>query len=92
MMRFLKMLDEFFPGDIVWEKSGKHYPVFRECHRRSVLAKHGFTEMQMVEINAVAGNLDYLNSIPKGIHKNRGSNQEHERISQRKEMLNMRHM
>nr|GEV72654.1 histone-lysine N-methyltransferase ATX4-like [Tanacetum cinerariifolium] len=159
-----KMPDEFLPGDIVWAKSGKHYPawpaivldpvmhapqqvlsfrvdgafcvmffgysgngtqrdyawiksgmiysfvenvdrfqgqtdlndsepsVLRSAIEEAFLAEHGFTEMLMVEINAAAGNLDYLDSVPKGLHETRGSNQEHERVSQRKEMLNRRHM
>ncbi|KAI7741291.1 hypothetical protein M8C21_021619, partial [Ambrosia artemisiifolia] len=138
--------DEFSPGDIVWAKSGKHYPAWpaivldpeihapqqvlgfrvdgafcvmffgysgngtqrdyawiksgmifsfvenvdrfqgqtdlndsepsalRSAIEEAFLAEHGFTEMLMVEINAAAGNLDYLDSIP------RGSNQEHDRV------------
>ena len=58
--------------------------VLRSAIEEAFLAEHGFTEMLMVEINAAAGNLDYLDSIPKGLHETRGSSQEHERISQRK--------
>ncbi|KAD4585897.1 hypothetical protein E3N88_23498 [Mikania micrantha] len=154
--------DEFSPGDIVWAKSGKHYPawpaivldpeihapqqvlgfrvdgafcvmffgysgngtqrdyawiksgmiysfvenvdrfqgqtdlndnepsVLRSAIEEAFLAEHGFTEMLMVEINAAAGNLDYLDSIPRGIHETRGSNQEHER-ARKQEIMKRRH-
>ncbi|KAI3783570.1 hypothetical protein L1987_42654 [Smallanthus sonchifolius] len=154
--------DEFSPGDIVWAKSGKHYPawpaivldpemhapqqvlgfrvdgafcvmffgysgngtqrdyawikrgmifsfvenvdrfqgqtdlhdsepsVLRSAIEEAFLAEHGFTEMLMVEINAAAGNLDYLDSIPREVHETRGSNQEHERVK-KQEMIKRRH-
>ncbi|KAJ9545686.1 hypothetical protein OSB04_025393 [Centaurea solstitialis] len=153
--RNMKVPDEFSPGDIVWAKSGKHYPawpaivldpvmhvpqqvlgfrvddaycvmffgysgngtqrdyawinsglifsflenvdrfqgqtnlidnqpsVFKSAVEEAFLAEHGFTEMLMVEINAAAGNLDYLDSIPKGVHEARGTNQEHDHASQK---------
>ncbi|KAK9050758.1 hypothetical protein SSX86_030271 [Deinandra increscens subsp. villosa] len=155
----VRVPDEFSPGDIVWAKSGKHYPawpaivldpemhapqqvlgfridgafcvmffgysgngtqrdyawiksgmifsfvenvdrfqgqtdlndsepsVLRSAIEEAFLAEHGFTEMLMVEINAAAGNLDYLDSIPRGIHER--SNQEHERL-QRQEIIKRR--
>ncbi|KAL4557002.1 hypothetical protein LXL04_035172 [Taraxacum kok-saghyz] len=154
----IKAPDEFSPGDIVWAKSGKHYPawpaivldpvlhapqqvlgfrvdgaycvmffgysgngtqrdyawiktgmiysfvenvdrfegqtdlndnepsVLRSAIEEAFLAEHGFTEMLMVEINAAAGNLDYLESIPRGVQ-----NLEHERVSQKQEISNRRH-
>lgn len=59
--------------------------VLRSAIEEAFLAEHGFTEMLMVEINAAAGNLDYLDSIPRGINESRGSNQEHEheRVTQK---------
>ncbi|GJY49039.1 hypothetical protein Tco_0438995 [Tanacetum coccineum] len=62
--------------------------VLRSAIEEVFLAEHGFTEMLMVEINAAAGKLDYLDSIPKGLHETRGSNPEHDGS----EMLNRRHM
>ncbi|KAJ0707161.1 putative [histone H3]-lysine(4) N-trimethyltransferase transcription regulator PHD family [Helianthus annuus] len=152
----VRVLDEFSPGDIVWAKSGKHYPawpaivldpeihapqqvlgfridgaycvmffgysgngtqrdyawiksgmifsfvenvdrfqgqtdlndsepsVLRSAIEEAFLAEHGFTEMLMVEINAAAGNLDYLDSIPHG------SNPEHKRV-QKQEIIKRRY-
>lgn len=54
--------------------------VLRSAIEEAFLAEHGFTEMLMVEINAAAGNLDYLDSIPRGTHETQGSNQDHERV------------
>ncbi|XP_071732230.1 histone-lysine N-methyltransferase ATX4-like [Rutidosis leptorrhynchoides] len=152
--QIFKVPDEFSPGDIVWAKSGKHYPawpaivldpvihapqqvlgfrvdgaycvmffgysgngtqrdyawiksgmifsfvenvdrfqgqtdlhdsepsVLRSAIEEAFLAEHGFTEMLMVEINAAAGNLDYLDSITEP----QGSNREHEHVSQKMEI------
>ncbi|KVI07097.1 PWWP-like protein [Cynara cardunculus var. scolymus] len=41
--------------------------VLRSAIEEAFLAEHGFTEMLMVEINAAAGNLDYLDAIPRGV-------------------------
>ncbi|XP_024971078.1 histone-lysine N-methyltransferase ATX4-like isoform X1 [Cynara cardunculus var. scolymus] len=159
----IKEPDEFSPGDIVWAKSGKHYPawpaivldpvmhapqqvlgfrvddafcvmffgysgngtqrdyawirsgmifsfvenvdrfqgqtdlndnepsVLRSAIEEAFLAEHGFTEMLMVEINAAAGNLDYLDAIPRGVHEARGTHQEHEHVSQKQEISKRRH-
>ncbi|XP_071711886.1 histone-lysine N-methyltransferase ATX4-like [Rutidosis leptorrhynchoides] len=162
--QIFKVPDEFSPGDIVWAKSGKHYPawpaivldpvihapqqvlgfrvdgafcvmffgysgngtqrdyawiksgmifsfvdnvdrfqgqtdlhdsepsVLRSAIEEAFLAEHGFTEMLMVEINAAAGNLDYLESIPKVINETRGSNHERELVSRKMEINRRRHI
>lgn len=41
----------------------------RSAIEEAFLAEQGFTEMLMVEINAAAGNLDYLEAISRGIKK-----------------------
>lgn len=45
------------------------------------LAENGFNEMLMVEINAAAGNLEYLQSLTRGIYEASDSNQDQECIS-----------
>ncbi|XAR71636.1 Histone-lysine N-methyltransferase [Bertholletia excelsa] len=50
----------------------------RSAIEEAFLAEHGFTEMLMVEINAAAGNLDYLKSIRGGVRKANDSVQDHE--------------
>lgn len=50
------------------------------------LAEQGFTEMLMVEINAAAGNLDYLQSINGGAREASGSNQDQEFNNQKEEV------
>ncbi|KAK4734690.1 hypothetical protein R3W88_008951 [Solanum pinnatisectum] len=42
------------------------------------LAENGVVEMLMVEINAAAGNLDYLRSLPRGVFEACDSNQDQE--------------
>lgn len=51
------------------------------------LAEHGFTEMLMVEINAAAGNLDYLQSIHGGVQEVTASNQDQEFNIQKEEVV-----
>ncbi|XP_028112649.1 histone-lysine N-methyltransferase ATX4-like isoform X9 [Camellia sinensis] len=50
----------------------------RSAIEEAFLAEHGFTEMLMVEINAAAGNLGYLESIRGGVQEVTGSNQDQE--------------
>ncbi|XP_052209582.1 histone-lysine N-methyltransferase ATX4-like isoform X2 [Diospyros lotus] len=50
----------------------------RSAIEEAFLAECGFTEMLMLEINAAAGNLDYLESIRGGVHKATNSNQDQE--------------
>ncbi|XP_063947886.1 histone-lysine N-methyltransferase ATX4 isoform X1 [Daucus carota subsp. sativus] len=50
-------LNDSKPGDL------------RSAIEEAFLAEQGFTEMLMVEINAAAGNLDYLEAISRGIKK-----------------------
>ncbi|CAL5364551.1 unnamed protein product [Camellia sinensis] len=50
----------------------------RSAIEEAFLAEHGFTEMLMVEINAAAGNLGYLESIHGGVQEVTGSNQDQE--------------
>ncbi|KAI8030309.1 Histone-lysine N-methyltransferase ATX4 [Camellia lanceoleosa] len=50
----------------------------RSAIEEAFLAEHGFTEMLMVEINAAAGNLGYLESIRGGAQEVTGSNQDQE--------------
>lgn len=50
----------------------------RSAIEEAFLAEQGYTEMLMVEINAAAGNLDYLKVIPGGVREATGSNQDQE--------------
>ncbi|XP_059629056.1 histone-lysine N-methyltransferase ATX4-like [Cornus florida] len=59
-------LKESKPGDL------------RSAIDEAFLAEQGFTEMLMVEINAAAGNLDYLESFPRGVQEATDSNQDQE--------------
>uniref|UniRef100_A0A5B7APC3 Putative histone-lysine N-methyltransferase ATX5 n=1 Tax=Davidia involucrata TaxID=16924 RepID=A0A5B7APC3_DAVIN len=59
-------LNDSTPGDL------------RSAIEEAFLAEHGFTEMLMVEINAAAGNLDYLDSLTRGVQEATDSNQDQE--------------
>ncbi|CAN4085742.1 unnamed protein product [Withania somnifera] len=48
----------------------------RSAIEEAFLAENGVVEMLMVEINAAAGNLDYLRSIPQGVFEACDSNQD----------------
>ncbi|KAL3342253.1 hypothetical protein AABB24_026328 [Solanum stoloniferum] len=50
----------------------------RSAIEEAFLAENGVVEMLMVEINAAAGNLDYLRSLPRGVFKACDSNQDQE--------------
>ncbi|CAK9146571.1 unnamed protein product [Ilex paraguariensis] len=54
----------------------------RSAIEEAFLAEKGFNEMLMVEINAAAGNLDYLASLPRGVLEATDSNQDQECNSQ----------
>ncbi|KAK4384856.1 Histone-lysine N-methyltransferase ATX4 [Sesamum angolense] len=48
----------------------------RSAIEEAFLAENGFNEMLMVEINAAAGNLDYLRSLTRGVFEASDSNQD----------------
>lgn len=48
----------------------------RSAIEEAFLAESGFNEMLMVEINAAAGNLDYLQSLTRGVFEVSDSNQD----------------
>ncbi|KAH0690148.1 hypothetical protein KY289_017506 [Solanum tuberosum] len=50
----------------------------RSAIEEAFLAENGVVEMLMVEINAAAGNLDYLRSLPRGVFEACDSNQDQE--------------
>lgn len=51
----------------------------RSAIDEAFLAEQGFTEMLMLEINAAAGNFDYLEAISRGVHPElTGSNKNRE--------------
>nr|GEZ79435.1 coiled-coil domain-containing protein SCD2-like isoform X2 [Tanacetum cinerariifolium] len=62
-------------------------------HDRVMLCREAAIERRTYEVEtyATSGNLDYLDSIPKGIHETMRSNQEHDFGLQKKETLNIRH-
>ncbi|CAH9070634.1 unnamed protein product [Cuscuta epithymum] len=68
-------LNDSTPGDL------------RSAIEEAFLAESGFNEMLMVEINAVAGNLDYLQSITRGVFEISESNQDVECNSLNKDLL-----
>ncbi|CAA2998731.1 histone-lysine N-methyltransferase ATX4-like [Olea europaea subsp. europaea] len=47
----------------------------RSAIEEAFLAENGFNEMLMVEINAAAGNLDYLQSLTRGVFDSSDANQ-----------------
>ncbi|KAL3524406.1 hypothetical protein ACH5RR_017240 [Cinchona calisaya] len=51
----------------------------RSAIEEAFLAENGFNEMLMVEINAAAGNLQYLQSLTRGVYEASDSNQNQER-------------
>ncbi|GFP81097.1 histone-lysine n-methyltransferase atx5 [Phtheirospermum japonicum] len=48
----------------------------RSAIEEAFLAENGFNEMLMVEINAAAGNLDYLRSLTRGVFEASNANQD----------------
>nr|GMC58219.1 histone-lysine N-methyltransferase ATX4-like [Ipomoea batatas] len=59
----------------------------RSAIEEAFLAESGFNEMLMVEINAAAGNLDYLQSLTRGVFEVSDSNQDLECNSLNKDLL-----
>ncbi|KAF3654042.1 Histone-lysine N-methyltransferase ATX5 [Capsicum annuum] len=51
---------------------------FRSAIEEAFLAENGIVEMLMVEINAAAGNLNYLRSLPRGLFESSDSNHDQE--------------
>lgn len=50
----------------------------RSAIEEAFLAESGFNEMLMVEINAAAGNLEYIQSLARGVFEASDSNQDPE--------------
>lgn len=50
----------------------------RSAIEEAFLAENGFNEMLMVEINAAAGNLEYIQSLTRGVYEASDSNQDQE--------------
>lgn len=59
----------------------------RSAIEEAFLAENGFNEMLMVEVNAAAGNLEYLQSLTRGVYEASDSNQDQECNSLNKERL-----
>lgn len=57
----------------------------RSAIEEAFLAESGFNEMLMVEINAAAGNLEYIQSLAKGVFEASDSNQDQECNSSKKD-------
>ncbi|XP_047329355.1 histone-lysine N-methyltransferase ATX4-like isoform X2 [Impatiens glandulifera] len=65
---------------------------FRYAIDEAFLAEQDFNEMLMVEINAAAGNFDYLNSLRDKIHEPSSSGQHKELETQKHETLKRKGM
>ncbi|KAL7003602.1 hypothetical protein U1Q18_004753 [Sarracenia purpurea var. burkii] len=62
----------------------------RSAIEEAFLAENGFTEMLMVEINAAAGNLEYLESIRGGVQEATDSNQDQECNTHKKDVFKVK--
>ncbi|KAI5657685.1 hypothetical protein M9H77_26478 [Catharanthus roseus] len=58
----------------------------RSAIEEAFLAENGFNEMLMVEINAAAGNLEYIQSLTRGVYEASDSNQDQESNSLNKDL------